>query len=206
MPFNVIIGEDEVERIETGTGGNKEYKRQIERILNHFLTFVKDVKKDGRSIEDIYANSKEDFEDLVKCFFYSLRVEDVDIDKKTGKKTKTGKQISPKIVYAKNIKSTLFKSFTSKYQIDLKDLILFPGHYDWWSKYLGSLKQEGRGTITHKKELEHDFNEKVMELAYHALEALKNRDNPEIRDLYLSYIPPAQRSKGACDSSKYKYS
>ena len=52
----------------------------------------------------------------------------------------------------------------------MTDNIVFPGHYEWWTKYLGSLKQEGRGAITHKRELEHNFNEKVMDLGYHALE------------------------------------
>ena len=41
---------------------------------------------------------------------------------------------------------------------------------EWWKKYLGTLKKEGRGGVSHKEELEHNFNEKVMDVAYHALE------------------------------------
>ena len=117
MPQNVVIDQVEVERIEAGTSGNKEYKRQVERILKHFSTYLTDTEKEERSIEDVYAESSEVCEGLVKRFFYSLRIDEVEVDKKTGKKSKTGRQIPPKLGYAKNIKCTLFKSLTSLYKV-----------------------------------------------------------------------------------------
>ena len=35
----------------------------------------------------------------------------------------------------------------------------------WWPKYMAYIKAEGRGTITHKPELDHSFNEGMYELA-----------------------------------------
>ena len=117
MPNTISLTVEEVERIEEGNVGNKEYKRQCERILGHLCQFLKDKEKEVRSIEEIIKTSETEFESLVKKFMFGLRVDEVVVDKMTGKKSKTGKQVYPTIGYMKNIKSTLFSCLTKKYQV-----------------------------------------------------------------------------------------
>ena len=117
MPSSISVTDEEVERIEEGNAGNKEYRRQCERILGHLSQFLKDKEKEERPIEEIIKSSELEFEGLVKKFMYSVRVDEVDVDKMTGKKIKTGRQVYPAIGYMKNIKSTLFGCFNKKYKV-----------------------------------------------------------------------------------------
>ena len=117
MPSNITVTDEEVERIEEGNAGNREYRRQCERILGHFCQFLKDKEEEERPIEDIIKSSETEFEGNVKKFLYSLRVDEMTVDKMTGKKSKTGRQVYPAIGYIKNIKSTLFGCFNKKYQV-----------------------------------------------------------------------------------------
>ena len=119
MPGYRALDPDKMKDYESGTAGNKEYNRQVERILDHFVSYLRDKEKDDRPMDQIVEHPEE-FELVVKKFFYSLTVEEVEVSRMTGKKTKTGKQIPPTIGYARNIKSTLFKSFTSKFKVMLK--------------------------------------------------------------------------------------
>ena len=135
----------------------------------HFISY-----KDVRDMLEVVEN-KEEFEALVKRFFISLRVDDVEVDKMTGKKTKTGQKVYPTIGYMKNIKCTLFGCLVKQFKVDLTDLTLFPTHCKWWTKILEDVKKSGRGTVTHKKELHDEFGEMFMDFAYHLLEVnLKN--------------------------------
>ena len=120
MPNTISLTVEEVERIEEGNAGNKEYKRQGERILGHLSQFFKDKENEERSIEEIIRTSENEFEILVKKFMFGLRVDEVVVDKMTGKKSKTGKLVYPTIGYMKNIKSTLFSCLTKKYQVQFK--------------------------------------------------------------------------------------
>ena len=169
MPTNVELGEGDVERIEEGGVGSKEYKRQCERILGHFITYRTETEKDNRDMLDVVQN-EADFEALVKRFFISVWVDEVVCDKMTGKRSKTGKKVYPTIGYMKNMKCTLFGCFTKQFKVDLTDLAKFPNHYEWWKKILEDVKKSGRGTVTHKKELHHEFGEKFMDFAHHLLE------------------------------------
>ena len=119
MPSNITVTDDEVERSEEGTAGNKEYRRQCERILGHFCQFLKDKEGEERPVEELIKSSEAEFEGLVKKFMYSLRVDEMNVDKMTGKKSKTGRQVYPVIGYFKNIKSTLFGCFNKKYQVTI---------------------------------------------------------------------------------------
>ena len=169
MPTNIELGEGEVEKIEAGNAGNKEYKRQCQRILGHFISYKNETEKDDRDLSDIVKNEQE-FEALVKRFFISVRVDEVQVDKMTGKKSRTGRKVYPTIGYMKNIKCTLLGCFSKQFQIDLTDIVKFPTHYDWWKKILEDVKRSGRGTVKHKPELHHEFGERFMDLAHHLLE------------------------------------
>jgi hypothetical protein len=169
MPTNIEVSEGDVERIEEGNAGNKEYRRQCQRILGHFIAYKTETEKDDRDLSEIVKNEQE-FEALVKRFFISVRVDDVQVDEMTGKRSKTGRKVYPTIGYMKNMKCTLFGSFSKQFQIDLTDLVKFPNHYEWWKKVLEDVKNSGRGTVTHKKELHHEFGERFMHLAHHLLE------------------------------------
>ena len=48
-----------------------------------------------------------------------LRVDEIEVDKMTGKKSKTGKQVYPTIGYMRNIKSTLFGCFNKTYKVGI---------------------------------------------------------------------------------------
>ena len=128
MPSNITVTDEEVERIEEGNAGNREYRRQCERILGHFCQFLKDKEEEERPIEDIIKSSETEFEGNVKKFLYSLRVDEMTVDKMTGKKSKTGKQVYPAIGYIKNIKSTLFGCFNKKYQVIFPSIFLICLH------------------------------------------------------------------------------
>ena len=119
MPHNLVETDAEVEKIEEGNAGNKEYKRQCDRILGHFNKFKCETENDDRSIEDIIKASEVEFEGLVKKFMIGLRVDELEVDKMTGKKSKTGKQVYPTIGYMRNIKSTLFGCFNKKYKVGI---------------------------------------------------------------------------------------
>ena len=116
MPGNRALDSDSLKEFEANAAGNKEYIRQVERIWNHFQTFTREVEKIELDLE-LIAENTEDFENLVKKFFYSLTVDEVEIDAMSGRKLKTGKTIPPTIGYARNIKSTLFKSIASKLKV-----------------------------------------------------------------------------------------
>ena len=169
MPTNIEVGDGDVEKIEEGNAGNKEYRRQCERILGHFISYKTETEKDDRDLSEIVKNDLE-FEALVKRFFISLRVDEVEDDKMTGKKSKTGRKVYPTIGYMRNIKCTLLGCFSKQFMIDLTNIVRFPTHYDWWKKILEDVKRSGRGTIKHKKELHHEFGERFMDLAHHLLE------------------------------------
>ena len=169
MPTNIEVGEGDVERIEAGNAGNKEYKRQCQRILGHFISYKNETEKDDRDLSEIVKNEQE-FEALVKRFFVSVRVDEVQVDKMTGKKTRTGRKVYPTIGYMKNIKCTLLGCFSKQFQIDLTDIVKFPNHYDWWKKIVEDVKRSGRGSVRHKQELHHQFGERFMDFAHHVLE------------------------------------
>ena len=50
MPTNIEVGEGDVEKIEAGNAGNKEYKRQCQRILVHFISYKNETEKDDRDL------------------------------------------------------------------------------------------------------------------------------------------------------------
>ena len=60
MPHNLVVTDAEVEKIEEGNAGNKEYKRQCDRILGHFNKFK--CETDDWTIEDIIKTSEVEFE------------------------------------------------------------------------------------------------------------------------------------------------
>ena len=71
MPGNRVISDEEVVQAGEGSKGNKEYKRQCERILGHFKTFLRETEKDERDLVDV-VKCDEQFESLVKKSFSSV--------------------------------------------------------------------------------------------------------------------------------------
>ena len=111
------VSEELMAEIADGPSGSKDYLAQKKRAMTNFLKHVRSVEKDENELSDIVKTPM--FEQYVKNYFFGIRVEEVIQDKKTGKKSKTGLKVLPKMGYSKNIKAVLFGVFMREFKVGL---------------------------------------------------------------------------------------
>ena len=66
---------------------------------------------------DEIVKDPDKFKNLVKNYFFGIKVPELEKNKKTGKTTKTGKLVLPTMGYAKNIKASLFMVFKTEFKV-----------------------------------------------------------------------------------------
>ena len=105
-----------MEKIAEGPAGSKEYLAQKKRCLANFSKHLVEIENDNRSIEDL-VKVPGVLETYTKNYFFGIRVQEVLKDKMTGKLTKTGRSVLPKMGYSRNIKAVLFGVFTREFKV-----------------------------------------------------------------------------------------
>ena len=117
MASSLKLPDEIAKDLEEGVvSGNKEYLAQKKRNMDHFKKFLIDVEHIDKPLEEM-INDPVAFETYVQNYFFGIRVEETIKDKKTGKLSKTGQMVLPKMGYAKNIKASLFSVFVKDYKV-----------------------------------------------------------------------------------------
>ena len=127
------VPDDVMKEIADGPAGSKDYLTQKKRVLANFMNFVVDIEKDGRDLVEI-VKDKQLFETFVKNYFFGIRVPETKQDKKTGKVSKTGRNVPPKMGYAKNIKAVLFGVFVREFKVSFTIFIWRGGASPIWQQ------------------------------------------------------------------------
>ena len=115
MPRNVLIDDEELERLEEYGGLEAETVKTRD---TNYMWFVKYVESEGFEFVELFASEdgREKFCDVFSRFFFSLRVNCRD----------DGKEKMPKKAYAEKIKSNIKNKIIEEYKVDISDPILFP--------------------------------------------------------------------------------
>ena len=117
MASSLKLPDEIAKDLEEGVvSGNKENLAQKKRNMDHFKKFLIDVEHIDKPLEEM-INDPVAFETYVQNYFFGIRVEETIKDKKTGKLSKTGQMVLPKMGYAKNIKASLFSVFVKDYKV-----------------------------------------------------------------------------------------
>ena len=120
MASSLKLPDEIAKDLEEGVvSGNKENLAQKKRNMDHFKKFLIDVEHIDKPLEEM-INDPVAFETYVQNYFFGIRVEETIKDKKTGKLSKTGQMVLPKMGYAKNIKASLFSVFVKDYKVLLR--------------------------------------------------------------------------------------
>ena len=187
MPRNILVPQEDLQRMEEGGGLCPVTVKDRERHYKYLLEFLS--KETGGEDIDVgnlleSEDGRDQLANLIGRFFFSMRVEAAD----------DGTEKLPKRKYAEKIRSSIKCTIQNLYCVDITDPCLFPQASKKWKAFIAELVANNRSEVDHHEEIDPVTVELIYDLLGNVKVALEARGTKEY-EKKLSLIPAKLHDK-----------